>query len=431
MLRFDARLQTQVWRLKQIPSEALRLAQKEGVALRSSDDLLNYLNTKIAQIQAVRASLVDAFPAVALVQSGARRGLFEGADQEKKPQVLQLLLRQVMADCDTAREAVVTGNLHILDVERVVGEVRQSMGIDADEHKKRAIDNAIRQHHGSGSKTALAALLLLFVPGIGPYLAVAAGVVSAAISWKEALDPSMQAAAGAGVREGLISRDEANAKVFWAWIETMLLATQLPEAQELDPALTRIAPHVPDAVDRLAPGAARAAAEAGAEVAGTKVAGEMVAAEVAPQAAMGGTKSAKPFSMTGEELTEFAQRLFKRPVRPMTGEAHFYSSWEEYAEEFHRYWPDLEPPTGGYLNPITGHLHVSPRGNLLITLHEALHKVAHETFPMGRQLLATSWTRGSPSPSLARALDPRSGGTATTLTSTSWACSRLAWGRTR
>lgn len=92
-------------------------------------------------------------------------------------------------------------------------------------------------------------------------------------------------------------------------------------------------------------------------------------------------------AMSAEELTELCQRLFKRPIRPMQGEIHFYASWDEYADAFRKKWPNMEPPTGGYHDPNTGHIFVSPHGDLLTTIHESIHKIAYETFPMGRALL--------------------------------------------
>lgn len=353
----------------QLASQAQRLRSGAGIraaGIRSRADL----ERRLADITLVRASLVDAFPAMGVARGGGplstqvRRGESQAAQH-----ALRTLLQRVLRDCDTTRGALSTGDLHIFDVRRVVDEVRQSAGINADPRRRRAVDAAIQAHSRSRLATSLglagASLLLLFVPGLGPYMAAAAGLAAAGISWESALD--LTAAAGAGVREGIVGRGEAAAAVFWASVETLLAGLDVATAVR---PLARIAPHVPAAANRLVPRTARSVSQ------------------LAPRAATAPLDVTHPLSMTAEELAEFCGRLFRRPIRPMTGRAHFYGSWADYAAEFRRaYPPPARIPGGGYLNPTTGHLHVSPRGNLLTAIHEAIHQVANDTFPMGRQLL--------------------------------------------
>jgi hypothetical protein len=98
--------------------------------------------------------------------------------------------------------------------------------------------------------------------------------------------------------------------------------------------------------------------------------------------------------MTAAELTEFAAEVLRRPVRPMEGQAHFYDDVASYEAEFSRRFPGKKAPGGGYFDPKTGELHVSPRGNLLTVLHEAIHKVAEETSPLAKQLLGQYLNEG-------------------------------------
>ncbi len=364
VLRFDAELAHQ----------AQRLRSASGISAAGVRSLAE-LQARLQSINLVRASLVDAFPAMGVAMGGGplatmvRRG-----ESGRAQQSLRILLGRVLRDCDTTRQGLATGDLHIFDVERVVREVRQATGIDSDPRRRRAVDSAIRQHRRSSLAASLglagAALVLLLVPGLGPYMSAAVGLAAAGVSWERAGD--LLAASGAGVRGGIVGRGEAAAAVFWATIETLLAGLDVAAAVR---PLARIAPHVPAAADRLVPRA-------------SGVAARTAAGRVAPRAAAASLEEGHPLAMSAEELTEFCARLFRRPVRPMTGRAHLYGSWADYASEFRRYWPAPQPiPTGGYLNPATGHLHVAPRGNLLTAIHEAIHQVANDTFPMGRQLL--------------------------------------------
>jgi transposase len=366
ILQLDAQLGLQISHLRSHPQLIVQVGGREAALQRIRD------------LNLVRASLIDAFPAMALIGRGAgpSRSMFARSETGQAQQILQRLLRRILRDCDSTRRALATGDLHIFDVDRVVQQTRQSMGIDADPRKRRAVDNAISRHHRSSMATALglagASIVLLFVPGLGPYLAAAVGLAGAGISWERAMD--LQTGARAGVRQGVVGQGAAAAATFWAAIETLLAG--LDVAQAVRP-LARIAPHVPAAANRLIPRAARAPARA--------------AAALPPRAAMAPLEASHPLNMTADELSDFCARLFRRPIPQMRGRAHFYGSWADYAAEYRRVYPRArfpDPiPGGGYLNPNTGQLHVSPRGDLLTSIHEAIHLVANDINPLGRQLL--------------------------------------------
>jgi hypothetical protein len=112
------------------------------------------------------------------------------------------------------------------------------------------------------------------------------------------------------------------------------------------------------------------------------------------EASPGADTRAGPLRMTAAELTEFAAEVLRRPVRPMEGKAYFYDDVASYEAEFSRRFPGKKVPGGGYFDPNTGELHVSPRGNLLTVLHEAIHKVAEETAPLAKQLLGQYLNEG-------------------------------------
>ncbi len=103
--------------------------------------------------------------------------------------------------------------------------------------------------------------------------------------------------------------------------------------------------------------------------------------------AVTGPPAPAPLELGPNELGGFCAELFRRPVRPMSGKATFHQSWGEYEAGFKSRWPNERVPSGGYYDPNSGELHVSPIGSIRETIHEAVHKVADETFPHGRELL--------------------------------------------
>jgi hypothetical protein len=382
------------------PSEAmLSYAQKRGRIVRSLDDLIAFVHEEQECIALGRAALVEAFPALAVVTHNPElRTLFERSP-EKRQGLIEFGLRHVLSDIETTKRNLASGDLSILRVGPIVADARRALAIDGDARKAKAVDRLLKEHGAEESTLGLAVagatILLLFIPGIGPYLAATVGAGWAARSWVRAGE--LRAAAGAGVREGLVSRGEAGAAAFWAVLDTLFAGLDLGGALG---AASKIVPHVPEAAARLAE---RSAGGAAAKV----LQGGAKAEGLLPEIAAVG-KGEKPLSMTAGELTDLAARLFRRPVKPMAGEVHFYETMEKYTAEFKRYWPD-RPVPAGYRNPNTGHIHISPQAGLMTAIHEAVHKVARETFPMGRQVLGPFLDEGITEAITRASLGPRAG----------------------
>jgi hypothetical protein len=341
-----------------------------------------YIADHEARIDSARAALFDAFPAATLARGEFRQPFIE--DPSVRTAVLAVTLRNVIADCDATRTAIATGDLDVWDAEIIVAETRKALGIADGDRQAIAIDDAIARHqHAKRVETlglAGVTLLLLLVPGIGPFLAAVAGLTGAAIAWERASD--LITASHAGVSGGIVSQKEAATAAFWAALDTVLAVIDLSAA--IKP-LTKIAPHVPEAAERVLPRAAQASAN--------------VAGQTAPFAASAGRGAAGTFAMTADELAELATRLFRRPVRPMTGQVHFYATWEEYVAAFRKdfplkEFPDLKPPNGGYFESAGGNLRIAPGQGVMTAVHEAVHKIAEETFPYGRALLGDFFNEG-------------------------------------
>lgn len=118
-------------------------------------------------------------------------------------------------------------------------------------------------------------------------------------------------------------------------------------------------------------------------------------ATVKPAEAASGTGTrGGPVRMTTTEFTWWVAEVLRRPVRSMEGQAFFYDSMKSYQAEFARRFPGQEAPSGGYFDPNTGELHVSPNPSERTVLHEAIHKVAEETAPLVKQLLGPYLNEG-------------------------------------
>jgi len=389
VLSLSNQLERQISRLRSIPREGLTIARREGVELHNSDDYREYVMRKIRDINLVRASLIDAFPAMALSMGGGPLAtMVRSGEITRAQRALQTLLLRVLRDCDNTRNALSTEDLHIFDVPRVITEVRQTLGINSDPRKRRAIDEAARRHQRSSLAQSLglagAAIVLLFIPGLGPYLAAAAGLLAAGISWERAGD--LLSAAGSGVREGIVSGTEAGTAVFWATLETLLAGLDVATAVR---PLVRITPHVASATDRLVP----VARGTGARLAPR-------AATSIPEASAAGGEAAGPLMMTAEEMSQFCASLFRRPVSPMQGFVHFYNNMDDFLDAVQAAYRSARQPItreAARLRAgihVGGHIHISPRAGILTAIHEAIHRVAHETFPMGSQLLGRYLNEG-------------------------------------
>jgi hypothetical protein len=180
------------------------------------------IEAEIELIAELRGIIAEAVPGVALLRGPGREDQRENfeAHPEHRPAVLAKLLAQVAKDCVTTRTALATGDLDVLRSEALVHRMRRELGIDGDPRRAAAVDAVVAEHERRRTMDLIgmagASLLLLLVPGIGPYLAAAAGAAVAAVAWEDALD--LDAAANAGVA----SREEARAAKFWATVDTVL-----------------------------------------------------------------------------------------------------------------------------------------------------------------------------------------------------------------
>jgi hypothetical protein len=106
--------------------------------------------------------------------------------------------------------------------------MRRELGVDSEPRRAKAIDDLVAQREARRHSDALgllgASLLLLLVPGIGPFLAAAVGGIGAAAAWEDALD--LKAAAGAG----LVPREEAESAALWATVDTVLVGLDVAAA---------------------------------------------------------------------------------------------------------------------------------------------------------------------------------------------------------
>jgi hypothetical protein len=135
------------------------------------------------------------------------------------------------------------------------------------------------------------------------------------------------------------------------------------------------------------PGPASAPSPKPTEVAPEPIADVREAPESAPVGPHNVVEIDMPLLMDARELRTFCQRLFGRQIPSLEGRATFHDSLDVYRQAFQRTWPGQEPPAGGFFDPNTNQLHVAPGQNLRIVVHEAVHAIAHERQPLGRQLL--------------------------------------------
>ncbi|HEX8067503.1 MAG TPA: hypothetical protein VF520_13375 [Thermoleophilaceae bacterium] len=213
----------------------------------------------IERVGAVRRTLVEAFPAVALLPVDLR-GLFRDQAELREP-LLRSLFERVLRDCDAAREAVATGVVDVLELEHVVRDTRAALEADGDE-RCAALDAALEARAGSPELAATAPPSpwhLLFAPGLLPYLAATgAGEDLAALGPPGAADDGP----GTGASSELRSRSSVGAAMLWAGVDVLLAGLDVA----VDPEL------------RAAPEAVTAAWRLGQRAAGTSVAEEVAAA---------------------------------------------------------------------------------------------------------------------------------------------------------
>lgn len=328
---------------------------------------------QVKALELARASLLDAFPAIGLRSAK----LYSYLKPKRAQNMIAWGLRNVMEDCTNTRRALATGKLEILEVTGVLGEVRKSLALD--KKKAETLANAVSAHKTSGILKGLgaagAAIGLLFIPGLGPYLSAAVGLADAAVEWKKAA--TLRAAAGAGVRKGIISSEAAATAQFWSMVGLLFSAFDVggPIIKALGKA-QKIKPHVPVSASRAVP--ASTAAE---------LASKAPRASVGLEAAKTGIHKpiAREVSMT------YLRRLLEETFGQKPG------SWKDAItvhldhESFLRARIDSGAKGRNILaffDPNTGHIHISPKvTNLKEAFHEAIHKVCHQKNPHMRQLL--------------------------------------------
>lgn len=370
---FDFLLQRH-WELTFHADSVKREADKAG-----RRDLVGFQQERRQKLAELRATLIEAFPALGVIhrdQEESVRNL--GKSPSELQTVVQAGLRKVLVDIEATKHLLASGELPILDVAPILAETRKALSVDANPRVRGSVDKLLKNRASAELKQGLVLgatqLLLLFVPGIGPYLAAALGIGLAARSWKKVGE--LQTAAGAGVRAGLIDQDELDRAAFWAAVDTIFAALDLgTTAKEAFEVAKKVVPQVRNAVGRITGREAEATA------------GVLNGAERLSESA-GSTKGGARFFITGDDLQDLATRLFKRPINEMREQVHVYETVEAYEAEFVRNWPGIgRPRAAAYFDPRTGHIHLSPNATLMTAVHEAVHKVAHETFPLGRQLL--------------------------------------------
>jgi hypothetical protein len=242
------------WKIERLAGEPMEISLKkmfdEGWKVQSINDVRAFRQDREEKIIGMREALVEAFPALAVVRGGELRALY-GRGEHLRRMAVEAGLRRVLDDIETTKRNLATGDLDILRVSPIVAAAREKLGIDADPRKKQAIDRLLKEHGAEefkrGIAVAGATIFLLFIPGIGPYLAAGLGAAWAVRSWMRVGE--LRAAAGAGVREGIVGRDELAAATFWALMDTLGAGLDFGTAFST---VKKIAPHVPEAIERVA-----------------------------------------------------------------------------------------------------------------------------------------------------------------------------------
>jgi hypothetical protein len=194
---------------------------------------------RIQRLNLVRAALLDAFPIIGHLPGGQPTG-----------DTLQRTIRRIEQACADSRLSLANGDIHVFQLPTLEAQTRSLFGVRNGSREDRAINSAKRAMELQQLRPPLAALALLFIPGLGPYLATIGGFVLAGFSWEQTFD--VQTAARAGVRMGLETDREANRRTFWTTVETLLATISVGiEAYRGLQAIRQIAPHAQGAILRL------------------------------------------------------------------------------------------------------------------------------------------------------------------------------------
>ena len=316
--------------------------------------------TIVKNLELARASLVNAFPAVAL---GRKSLLTVYATPTHAQKLLVAGLQGVMTDCDTTRRALATGKLDIFEAPGVVAEVRRVMSLSA--CKQQTLNRAMREHRVSGVLkgvgSAGVSLLLLLIPGLGPYLSAAVGLASAAVSWKHA--QTLEAAAGAGVRKGIVTSEAAATAKFWGMFELLLAGLEVAQLAKAFKLAKGIKPHVPAAAERTIPAATRVTPEIPTEV--TQV-WKPVAREIP-----------RDYLINVLEQTFGAKVDWEKVLKLETNPVKFGEAW--------RAAKGRGNVPLAFFDPNTGFIYIGPKvTNLKVVFHEALHATSSAKNPLLR-----------------------------------------------
>jgi Domain of unknown function (DUF4157) len=210
----------------------LRPLEHERVEIGLSESRSRQAREHIRQLQYAQAGIIGAYPEVGAYERN--RGFFDNpttADEEGFRGFVLEKLGEVATAIDDTRYNIATNDMNILEVRSMIDRVAEEYGTG----NPRVAQSITRMYDDRSYSELLTNLLfgsgqiaLLFVPGIGPYLSFALGLVQAGISWEHAID--MSTAANTGLAHGIVSDEEAAAAQFWAVVDAVFAAIDGIEA---------------------------------------------------------------------------------------------------------------------------------------------------------------------------------------------------------
>lgn len=179
----------------------------------------------VAALDEARGLLVETVPAFGLLRFDRQQRKAVASGGPEQQAAIMATLDKLIADCETTRTALASGRLDAMRSGSFVAEMRAELGINADARRSAAVDAMLDQRRSEAFDQMVGMfgvnLLLLLVPGVGPFLSVAVSGIGAGLAWREALD--VRAAAGAGV----MSDAEASGATLDAVLETLLAALDI------------------------------------------------------------------------------------------------------------------------------------------------------------------------------------------------------------
>ncbi|MCD2257709.1 eCIS core domain-containing protein [Psychroserpens luteolus] len=138
----------------------------------------------------------------------------------------------VERDIDSTRHNIISGNIDIMQIQSITTDLRNRL-IPQNPNLRTALNN----YHESGDDLWLSlgitgvSIALLFVPGIGPFLSAAVGLIEgahqAAESWEEA--EIYRAGHNAGLREGVFSEEQYEERRRQVVIDSLLVLLNISD----------------------------------------------------------------------------------------------------------------------------------------------------------------------------------------------------------